>query len=201
MPTPLLPAGSVRNSKRNTKFEYSFCVKRFPPPSAGQTRIPFSTTYPGPCLPTRVQPLRVLPSNKDTNPGSVASTVVAASRIISRCLTMAPSFTTRGLATQPLAHISCGRRDPKFANWYSAQYNQLKGAKMNNDVLRIAGKEFHSRLIIGTGKYKTFQEMARAHEASGAEMVTVAVRRVNLTDRTKESLLDYIDRKKYFILP
>lgn len=72
---------------------------------------------------------------------------------------------------------------------------------MNNDVLRIAGKEFHSRLIVGTGKYKSFQEMARAHEASGAEIVTVAVRRVNLTDRTKESLLDYIDRSKYFILP
>ncbi|MGA2477075.1 MAG: thiazole synthase, partial [Terriglobia bacterium] len=61
--------------------------------------------------------------------------------------------------------------------------------------------EFHSRLIIGTGKYKSFQEMARAHEASGAEMVTVAVRRVNLTDRSKESLLDYVDRKKFFILP
>jgi len=72
---------------------------------------------------------------------------------------------------------------------------------MNNDVLRIADKEFHSRLIVGTGKYKSFQEMARAHEASGAEIVTVAVRRVNLTDRTKESLLDYIDRSKYFILP
>lgn len=72
---------------------------------------------------------------------------------------------------------------------------------MDNDVLRIAGKEFHSRLIIGTGKYKSFQEMARAHEASGAEMVTVAVRRVNLTDRSKESLLDYVDRKKFFILP
>jgi thiazole synthase len=114
---------------------------------------------------------------------------------------MAPSFTTRGLATQPLAHFSRGRRDPKFANHHSAQYNQLKGAEMNNDVLRIAGKEFHSRLIIGTGKYKNFQEMTRAHAASGAEMVTVAVRRVNLTDRTKESLLDYIDRKKYFILP
>jgi thiazole synthase len=56
-------------------------------------------------------------------------------------------------------------------------------------------------LIIGTGKYKSFQEMARAHEASGAEMVTVAVRRVNLTDRSKESLLDYVDRKKFFILP
>jgi thiazole synthase len=72
---------------------------------------------------------------------------------------------------------------------------------MDNDVLRIADREFHSRLIIGTGKYKSFQEMARAHEASGAEMVTVAVRRVNLTDRSKESLLDYIDRKKFFILP
>jgi len=72
---------------------------------------------------------------------------------------------------------------------------------MDNDVLRIADREFHSRLIIGTGKYKSFQEMARAHEASGAEMVTVAVRRVNLTDRSKESLLDYIDRKKLFILP
>lgn len=72
---------------------------------------------------------------------------------------------------------------------------------MNNDVLRIAGREFHSRLIVGTGKYKSFQEMARAHEASGADIVTVAVRRVNLTDRSKESLLDYIDRAKYFILP
>jgi len=72
---------------------------------------------------------------------------------------------------------------------------------MDNDVLQIAGREFHSRLIIGTGKYKSFQEMARAHEASGAEMVTVAVRRVNLSDRSKESLLDYVDRKKFFILP
>lgn len=72
---------------------------------------------------------------------------------------------------------------------------------MINDVLRIADKEFHSRLIVGTGKYRSFQEMARAHEASGAEIVTVAVRRVNLTDRSKESLLDYIDRTKYFILP
>ena len=72
---------------------------------------------------------------------------------------------------------------------------------MDKDVLRIAGREFHSRLIIGTGKYKSFQEMARAHESSGAEIVTVAVRRVNLTDRSKESLLDYVDRKKFFILP
>lgn len=72
---------------------------------------------------------------------------------------------------------------------------------MENDVFKIAGKEFHSRLIAGTGKYRTFQEMARAHEACGAEIVTVAVRRVNLTDRSKESLLDYIDREKHFILP
>src|SRR2546427_9443064 len=72
---------------------------------------------------------------------------------------------------------------------------------MTNDVLRIADREFRSRLIVGTGKYRSFQEMARAHGASGAEIVTVAVRRVNLTDKTKESLLDYIDRGKYFILP
>jgi thiazole synthase len=72
---------------------------------------------------------------------------------------------------------------------------------MDNDVLRIAGRQFHSRLIVGTGKYKSFPEMARAHAASGAEIVTVAVRRVNLTDRSKESMLDYIDRTKYFILP
>src|SRR3989442_601098 len=70
-----------------------------------------------------------------------------------------------------------------------------------NDSLVIAGRAFRSRLIVGTGKYRSFQEMARAHEASGAEMVTVAVRRVNLTDRSKESLLGYIARKKFFILP
>ena len=70
-----------------------------------------------------------------------------------------------------------------------------------SDNLIIAGREFRSRLIVGTGKYRSFQEMARCHAASGAEMVTVAVRRVNLTDKSKESLLDYIDRTKFFILP
>src|SRR6202140_3682874 len=69
------------------------------------------------------------------------------------------------------------------------------------EKLTIAGREFASRLIVGTGKYRSFQEMARCHAASGADMVTVAVRRVNLTDRNKESLLDYIDRAKLFILP
>src|ERR1044071_899143 len=69
-----------------------------------------------------------------------------------------------------------------------------------NDPLIIGGRKFQSRLIVGTGKYKSFQETARALEASGAEMVTVAVRRVNL-DRSKESLLDFIDLKKYFLLP
>jgi thiazole synthase len=68
------------------------------------------------------------------------------------------------------------------------------------DTFVIAGREFRSRLIVGTGKYKSGQETARAIEASDAEMVTVAVRRVNL-DRTKESLLDYIDAGKYFLLP
>jgi thiazole synthase len=69
------------------------------------------------------------------------------------------------------------------------------------DTLTIAGHQFSSRLFVGTGKYRSFAEMARCHEASGAEVVTVAVRRVNLSDRSKESLLDHIDRSKYFLLP
>jgi len=68
------------------------------------------------------------------------------------------------------------------------------------EPLVISGKAFQSRLIVGTGKYKNGQETQAAIEASGAEMVTVAVRRVNL-DRSKESLLDFIDPQRYFLLP
>ena len=68
------------------------------------------------------------------------------------------------------------------------------------DELVIAGRSFRSRLIVGTGKYKDGAETRAAIEASGAEMVTVAVRRVNL-DRSRESLLDFIDPGKYFLLP
>jgi thiazole synthase len=68
------------------------------------------------------------------------------------------------------------------------------------EPLVIAGKAFQSRLIVGTGKYKDGVETQAALEASGAEMVTVAVRRVNL-DRSKESLLDFIDPQRYFLLP
>src|ERR671937_2449975 len=69
------------------------------------------------------------------------------------------------------------------------------------DTFTIAGKSFTSRLIVGTGKYSSPAVMVKAHEASGAQMVTVAVRRVNISDRTKESLLDYIDTSKYVLLP
>lgn len=69
------------------------------------------------------------------------------------------------------------------------------------DTLKIAGREFRSRLFVGTGKYRSFAEMARCHEASGAEVVTVAVRRVDLADHSKESLLSYIDPSKRFLLP
>jgi thiazole synthase len=68
------------------------------------------------------------------------------------------------------------------------------------EPLVIAGKAFQSRLIVGTGKYKDGKETQAAIEASGAEMVTVAVRRVNL-DRSRESLLDFIDPQRYFLLP
>src|ERR1044072_3002650 len=72
---------------------------------------------------------------------------------------------------------------------------------MQTDRLIIGGYEFTSRLFVGTGKYKDFVETQKAIEASGADVVTVAVRRVNITDRSKENLLDYLDPKKYTILP
>ena len=72
---------------------------------------------------------------------------------------------------------------------------------MNYNKLVIAGREFSSRLLVGTGKYASYSQMGSALEKSGAEIVTVAVRRVNLSDRSRESLLDWIDTKQYFLLP
>src|SRR5574339_149516 len=82
---------------------------------------------------------------------------------------------------------------------------------MTDTPFVIADRTFSSRLIIGTGKYSSHAVMNRAHEASGADMVTVAVRRVNISDRSsasagvsagrRESLLDYIDTNRMFILP
>lgn len=72
---------------------------------------------------------------------------------------------------------------------------------MQEDRLIIKGIEFRSRLWIGTGKYKDFEETAMAVEASGADVVTVAVRRVNITDSKSPNLLDYLNPKKYKILP
>ncbi len=70
-----------------------------------------------------------------------------------------------------------------------------------DDMLVIGGVTLRSRLIVGTGKYRDFEETKRAVEASGADMVTVAVRRVNIIDRKQENLLDYLDPKQYKILP
>lgn len=72
---------------------------------------------------------------------------------------------------------------------------------MQDDVLTIAGRTFTSRLIIGTGKYKDYAENAAAAEAAGVEIVTVAVRRVNVSDPNKEMLADYLDPQKYVYLP
>ena len=72
---------------------------------------------------------------------------------------------------------------------------------MKLDNLKIANKNFKSRLIVGTGKYKNMQECAKAIKISGAEIVTVAVRRVNISDKSKPLLMDYIDPKKIMYLP
>jgi thiazole synthase len=69
------------------------------------------------------------------------------------------------------------------------------------DPFVLAGKSYRSRLIVGTGKYRDFAETKRAVDASGAEIVTVAVRRVNITDPSKENLLEVLDPAHYTILP
>ncbi len=71
----------------------------------------------------------------------------------------------------------------------------------HDDPLVVAGTAYQSRLLVGTGKYKDFAETARAIEASGAEIVTVAVRRVNVTDRNQPMLVDFVDPKRYTYLP
>jgi len=74
-------------------------------------------------------------------------------------------------------------------------------AGLPDKPLAFAGREFSSRLIIGTGKYETYAQNAAAAEAAGAEMVTVAVRRVNLTDRSQPMLVDHLDPERYVYLP
>ncbi|WP_411817670.1 thiazole synthase [Hyphococcus sp. DH-69] len=77
----------------------------------------------------------------------------------------------------------------------------MSDGKEKADILEVAGQKFNSRLIIGTGKYETYAQNAEAAEAAGAEMVTVAVRRVNLTDKDKPMLVDFLDPDKYVYLP
>ena len=72
---------------------------------------------------------------------------------------------------------------------------------MKKDIFKVAGKTLKSRLIVGTGKYKSFSETAKAVSASGADMVTVAVRRVNILDKKKPILTDYLNPKKIIFLP
>ena len=72
---------------------------------------------------------------------------------------------------------------------------------MTKDLFKIGGKKLKSRLIVGTGKYKSFFETSKAIQASGADMVTVAVRRVNITDKKKPLLTNYLNLKKITLLP
>ena len=73
--------------------------------------------------------------------------------------------------------------------------------KLKKDILKVAGKLLKSRLIVGTGKYKSFAETAKAVKASGADMVTVAIRRVNILDKKKPILTDFLNPKKIIFLP
>jgi thiazole synthase len=77
----------------------------------------------------------------------------------------------------------------------------LEEANLKKDIFKIAGRKVKSRLIVGTGKYKSFSETAKAVHASGADMVTIAVRRVNILDKKKPLLTDYLNPKKFIYLP
>ena len=77
----------------------------------------------------------------------------------------------------------------------------MDGVLAGEDGWTVAGRHFRSRLIVGTGRYKDFEQTAAAIEASGAEMVTVAVRRVNLSDASAPMLQDYVDPRRYTYLP
>ena len=81
------------------------------------------------------------------------------------------------------------------------QFILQEAAKLKKDIFRIASTKLSSRLIVGTGKYKSFNETAKAVKASGAEMVTVAVRRVNILDKRKPILTDYLNPKIIYLIP
>ncbi|MCK5249931.1 MAG: hypothetical protein KAJ98_08205, partial [Spirochaetaceae bacterium] len=76
-----------------------------------------------------------------------------------------------------------------------------QGDGSGGDAFEVAGETYWSRLLVGTGKYKNFEQTAKAIEASGAEIVTVAVRRVNVSDPKEPMLVDYVDPKVYTYLP
>jgi thiazole synthase len=90
---------------------------------------------------------------------------------------------------------------PDDAKASAAGSDAANDAALDDDPFIVAGRTFRSRLIIGTGKYKNYEENARAAEASGAEIVTVAVRRVNVSDPKQPMLMDYVDPKTYTYLP
>lgn len=88
-----------------------------------------------------------------------------------------------------------------FTSWEGDDRSTREIGRTVKGPLKIGGRTFRSRLILGTGKYENFRVMQEAHEASGTEFVTVAVRRIDLADRGKESIWSYIDAKKISLLP
>src|SRR5262245_5768408 len=88
-----------------------------------------------------------------------------------------------------------------MAMWSRSSTSSVEAERMADDPLRIGDRTYRSRLIVGTGKYRDFAETRAAIEASGAEIVTVAVRRVNITEPGKENLLDHLDMARITILP
>src|SRR5881296_1242472 len=104
---------------------------------------------------------------------------------------------------EPRRGAACRVRSDRAPRRRRGRDHPFRRGRMNemNDPFVLAGREYRSRLIVGTGKYKSFAETRQAVEASGAEIVTVAVRRVNITDPGKENLLDFLPPDRFTILP
>src|SRR5437867_7314771 len=104
---------------------------------------------------------------------------------------------------EPCRGAACRVRSDRAPRRRRGRDHPFRRGRMNgmNDPFVLAGREYRSRLIVGTGKYKSFAETRQAVEASGAEIVTVAVRRVNITDPGKENLLDFLPPDRFTILP
>ena len=131
------------------------------------------------------------------DPRRVAVGLTVAGLLAELDLPAAKVAVERNLAIVPRSTFA----EVQLADGDALEIVHFVGGGQDDDTWEVAGRRFTSRLIVGTGKYKDYAQNAAAAEASGAEIVTVAVRRVNVTDRSQPMLTDFLDPKRFTYLP